>query len=170
MKIEQIFSYEMPKGKYFIGDLSYILPNEIYNNYIDSSVSEDSVVRVTTESGKEFLSYFGLTFDSEGVFKDNQGKKYKISTGMIGIVQLYDQDMISNANRLMADGLAQIVEFDEEISVSSEAGIFYFGHIIVDTTVYEDEEENDDPWGGKKEDNLWERDERDDENWNWINT
>ena len=52
------------------------------------------------------------------------------------------------------------MEFEEEFSVSAETGVFYFGHVVIDTAESDEEESWD-------EDD--ENEEEDDENWNWIN-
>lgn len=173
MNFEKISFSEMPKGKYFIGDLSYILPeyiyHNIYDNYIENISDDDLIIKVTTNEGIDFLLYLGTTFDSDYMVKDNQGNSYKISSGIIGVVQLYDEKIIEKAKCFMADGISQVMEFEEEFSLSSEAGIFYFGNVVVDTTSYEDDGEGDDPWGGKNESDIFENSERDDKDWNWIN-
>ena len=160
MEIEQIFSNLLPKGKYFIGDLSYILPDDIYEEYVVSSLSDGAIVKIVTDEGEEYLSCFGFTFDGDGLFKDKAENEYSVDTGIIGIVQLYNEDIASEARRLMEEGLAQIVEFEEEFGVSAETGVFNFGHVVIDTTVSDEEESWD------EED---ENEEEDDENWNWIN-
>ena len=61
MNFEKISFSEMPKGKYFIGDLSYILPeyiyHNLYDNYIENISDDDLIIKVTTNEGIDFLLY-----------------------------------------------------------------------------------------------------------------
>ena len=154
MKIEQFFSRSLPKGMYYIGDLSYLLEEDIYEDIIFSPLTDGSIVKITNEDGEKVLLFSANTFDGDGVFKDQHGDEYSVDNGNIGIVQLYNEDITFAARQLMKDGLANIVEFGDDFDVSANDGVFNFGHIEIDTKYEEENTDNED-----EECDRWDDDE-----------
>lgn len=118
--------------KYWIGDLCYILPEDIYHDCILSKEGE-----WRSKNGISFA--YGSTAYGDGLYFDNHGNQYPVDAGIIGIVKLDgsfepEPDYESDGN---------IFEFKDLPTVDIIGGVFRFGggHVFIDTTENEEDDE-----------------------------
>lgn len=115
------------KGTYYIGDLSYVVPEyDIWKKYPH-----------------------GETVDGDGTFKDNKGRTYGVDSGTIGIMPFSQIDKSKlESNIKIQDNLVygspkpnggvnvlgHIVEFKTGFDVVLKKDKFRFGDIIIDVS------------------------------------
>lgn len=126
-------------GKYWIGDLCYVMDDkwdEVCDAMIDGhDVKEGGFV---LKDGTEFAMF--NTAWGDGTYLDNSGHEYPVDSGGIGIIKFDD---VTAANVHVE--LGRIVEFKSPFIAENVDGIIYFGKLSINTDPsYEDEEEYDD--------------------------
>lgn len=128
-----------PAGEYYIGDFCYLLDSEDYDDIV-CAFQYDNV----PYQYKKFNFLFGNTAHGDGNYPDNQrlDNWYAVDSGTIGIINLPTKSLKQQAKELVKENLANIVEFNAPFGVHCEDGIFYFGHIMIDTD-YSEEYEDD---------------------------
>ena len=124
-------------GKYFIGDLSYVLPRKDWMKLCEGLFSrgdEDTGFKIR---GRDV--FVAGTAYGDGEYKDADGNMYSVDTGTLGIAPLelcnqkYIKDIIEN-------GGGQIESFARAFEVSASGGRFQFGHVLIATDGSDDEE------------------------------
>jgi len=127
----------MPAGKYYIGDLCYVMHEE-WSEVCDVTCDENECLfgEFTLKSGTRFAMY-GTEF-GDGVYEG-----LSVDSGSIGCVLLSDIDLTNPENDIKN---GRIVEFDKPFKTWERDCVIYFGNIAIDTGDYEDDEddENDD--------------------------
>lgn len=134
---------EFPAGLYYVGDLCYLLQNEkneIYNSmyykYVCGFVygkENRRKPRLVKCENVSFLAYFDRITHGGGGYSDDKGNCYGVAAGLIGIVQLTDEDLLLEAKSVENRLSAKIIEFKEPFLVSSKRGLFNFGDITICT-------------------------------------
>ena len=130
----------MPAGKYYIGDLCYVMHDE-WNECCDLFFPPGEMGRsvegeFTLKDGRRFAS-FGTAY-GDGTYRSNIGTNHAVDSGSIGCIRMEDirDNTYDNIERLGA-----IVEFDQPFEVSEDAGLIVFGHVQIETNG--DEEDYD---------------------------
>ena len=127
----------MPAGRYFIGDLCYVMHDKwdlfceetiIYDNH---SVKDGEF---TLSDGTQVASY--CTYFGDGLYYDEDGKEYPVDAGLIGCILVSD---ITDHNPFM--DLGRIVEFKEDFETCENNGTISIGHIHIETNPECNEEE-----------------------------
>lgn len=131
----------MPAGKYYVGDLCYVLHAEwdaVCEKIIDGHNVVDGIF--TLDNGVTFASL--TTKYGDGTYTDNQGREYMVDAGLIGCVAL-DKIDLENPDNFLAGG--SVIEFDEDFVVKSVDGRLIFGSVEIETDQTEecDEDEGD---------------------------
>jgi hypothetical protein len=134
----------MPKGKYYIGDLCYVMHDEwdevhklLFPEPIDSSTWTDGVF--TLKDGRKFAIY--STAYGDGCYLDQDGKEYGVDAGSIGCIKVSDIDQNNKENDIK---LGHVHEFKSDfITDSDEDGNITFGDIVIKTGDDEDDFEED---------------------------
>ena len=132
-----MFKPTMPAGKYYVGDLCYVMHNEwdeVCSLIIDGHNCKEGVF--TLANGTRFAIY--NTADGDGVYDDNMGNEYGVDAGSIGCI------LVSDCTEEIDERLGHIVDFDTDFEVRSYKGDMYFGHIHIDTAYFEDPDEDED--------------------------
>ena len=127
----------MQAGKYFIGDLCYVLGDrwdEVCNLIILDHVCLDGEFELS--DGTRFAMY-GTAY-GDGFYSDQQGNGYPVDSGSIGCVLV--ESITSGEIR---DDLGTIHDFKEDFETGEEDGIIRIGEVEIDT-VGEDYTEKDD--------------------------
>jgi len=134
---------EFPAGLYYVGDLCYLLQsddNEIHNSmyykYVCGFIygkENRRKPRLIKCENVSFLAYFDRTAYGDGGYSDNKGHHYGVDAGLIGIVQLTDEDLLLKAKSVENRLSAKIIDFKEPFLVSSKRGLFNFGDITICT-------------------------------------
>lgn len=147
----------MPAGKYYVGDLCYLLPDDIYEQYVGSFNHDGEAVDIKAGRRKVFSAFVASTAYGDGGYSDNAGGEYSVDAGILGVVQLLSADLIAKAKEEDAAGMAKVIDFPEDFRVNrDEDGTFTFGHltIVTDGSDQEEEDEDEDRWDEEDEDEL----------------
>lgn len=132
---------KMAPGRYFVGDPCYVLSHrwdEICTIIIAGQICLEGAFNVP--DGQRF-STFGTRW-GDGVFNDQNGKRYSVDAGMIGAVpeSMFDPELDFEH----AADLGQFIDFDTPFRCGTDGSKITIGHIIVDTDPpYDDEEEEE---------------------------
>lgn len=123
-----------PAGLYYVGDLCYLLPDHVYDDYVCSSTGYEGVeVEVTDGEKAPYLSFYSHTAYGDGLYRDNNKNSYCVDAGIIGIVQLVDEEMIESAKTQEKAKLAKVIKFEHPFTVDVDGGTFEFGDIKICT-------------------------------------
>ena len=120
----------MPAGRYYIGDLCYVMHGE-WDEYcsitIDGRDCKDG--EFTLADGRRFATY-GTAY-GDGCYPCSDGSDLGVDAGLIGCIRVEDirDDMTEDQIRNMGT----IVEFNQSFGTGENNGRIYFGHISVDT-------------------------------------
>jgi len=138
----------MPAGKYYVGDLCYVMHNE-WDEFCDLTIKGHQCLdgEFNLKDGRRFAT-FGTKW-GDGEYRDQKGNRYGVDAGLIGCIRLEDIDQTCSNNFL--DG-GTIVEFEHPFSTSGGRaelnrdwdGIIRIGHLLIETDPeydYEEEEE-----------------------------
>ena len=127
---------KMPAGRYYVGDLCYVMHSQ-WDEFCDKTIQgEVCLSGLTVLDNGVKLAHF-KTLYGDGVYDDNQGNSYPVDAGLIGCVKVQD---INDPD--FSEEEYTIIDFPEEFECSEEDGIIYFGHILINTD--EDDIDEDD--------------------------
>lgn len=129
-------------GKYFIGDISYVMHND-WSEFCSDHYESDGMLS-TLSDGRQF--WFHGTYFGDGYYQDNNYHEYPVDAGILGIININDIKLTEHDDITLGNE----VDFSEPFAVSydSKTGIFYFGHITIETDdsgrdEYEEEDDED---------------------------
>jgi len=125
----------MPAGKYYVGDLCYVL-DELWDEVCENLSEGEHKL----SDGRKYVWYH--TKYGDGMYTSNIGTNHPVDAGLIGCIELGDE--VSEDYDFGA-----IVEFKNPFKHGSdEDGNIWFGHVLIPTGSFEedfcDEEEWDD--------------------------
>jgi hypothetical protein len=132
----------MSAGKYYVGDLCYVMHDEwkeCCNLFFPSDAPPRGVDgEFTLKDGRRFVSY-GTQW-GDGVYHDQYGHSYSVDAGLIGCIKVEDiRDDISDILRLGA-----IIDFNEPFECSStDDGLIKIGFVEIPTGYDEEEDEQE---------------------------
>jgi hypothetical protein len=138
----------MPAGKYYIGDLCYVLnqPGE-WDEFCKLTITAAKCLdgEFILPDGRRFATY-GTAY-GDGQYPDNQGNSYGVDAGLIGCILMSDIPSVSEQE---AADCGAVVNFSHDFETGSHEGVIRFGWVRIDTSYDEPEEfdeENDaDAW------------------------
>ena len=138
----------MPAGKYYVGDLCYVMHEEwdevcglFFAGRNDHGCNEGEF---NLKDGRRFACF--NTAWGDGEYYDQNCRSYGVDAGSIGCILVDDIDMMNGDNFLRA---GNIIDFDQPFKVDSEDGKISFGSVVIDTDPvdydedYEDEEDEE---------------------------
>ena len=126
----------MPPGKYWIGDLCYVMSNK-WEAFCEETIKGDEVLSGKFNvGGIEVVSM--RTAYGDGEYTDTKGRKYPVDAGLIGAIRVQD---ITDPKAYIEYG--NVVSFDSPWRFEDESGVLIFGNVIINTKDEEDEEEDD---------------------------
>jgi hypothetical protein len=122
----------MPAGKYFIGDLCYVM-----HDVWDEVCGFDFEGEFTLKDGRKAASFF--TLHGDGSYSSNIGTTHCVDSGSIGCILVNDirDDSYDDIEKLGA-----IVEFKNDFTVDADGGKLFFGHIVINTDFYDDNDDD----------------------------
>jgi hypothetical protein len=119
----------MPAGRYYIGDLCYVMHPE-WDEFCTITINDRQCLdgEFTLKDGRRFAS-FGTAY-GDGTYRSNIGTSHSVDAGLIGCIRVEDirDDQYNNIEELGA-----VVEFDQPFEVSSNQGLLVFGHVQIET-------------------------------------
>lgn len=141
----------MPAGKYYIGDLCYVMTDEEWDEFCSLTTNGNECIdgEFTFKDGRRFATY-GTKW-GDGEYSDQYGNRYSVDAGLIGCIQVKDirAEKYENISELGA-----IVEFEIDFVTGGRGdrnweGTIQFGRIAIETdpeweddSYYEDEEDS----------------------------
>lgn len=128
--------FTAPPGKYYIGDLCYVLSEDVYDNVFGGLGGYDSGLYQKKGSSDFFL--LDNTAYGDGVYYGTDGREFGVDAGIIGICPA----------SLVVKGYGEntLYEFKEPVTCRFKKGRFAFssGYIRLVINTVDDEEEDED--------------------------
>ena len=120
----------LPPGLYYLGDLTYLLNNEDYDEVMGKTENPRQSGIFINKKGQKFAIF--STMYGDGIYLDNNGDSYGVDSGTIGAYPIESFDEVNE--------LGQGVEFIDEVNVDydEEAGIISFGNIHIHTDPFDE--------------------------------
>lgn len=132
-------------GKYYLGDLCYVLTSEQWDELMDQVIDGGWGCRDGDFIVNGRRVFLGSTHNGDGTYYDNKRNQYSVDSGTIGIcpIELITPELIEYNESLQ---LGHILEIKEMFKMSSDNGIFILNDnselfITIDTTEECEEEE-----------------------------
>jgi hypothetical protein len=133
----------MPAGKYYIGDLCYVMTDDEWLEFCDITIDGMKVKdgEFQLKDGRRFATY-GTAY-GDGVYHDQYGHSYSVDAGLIGCIKI--EDIRANNYDNLLD-LGSIMEFDNSFATSGGRGetdwegTIQFGHVLIETNPRYEEE------------------------------
>ena len=126
----------MPAGKYYVGDLCYVMDDEEWDEFC--SITIDGMKCIDGEfqmkDGRRFATY-GTAW-GDGVYHDQYGYSYSVDAGLIGCIKV-DDIRAKNYDNLL--DLGAIYDFNNSFVTSGGRGekdwegVIQFGHVMIET-------------------------------------
>jgi hypothetical protein len=140
-------TFILPAGHYFVGDTSYYLKDEAYDQvikqFLDDCVEDGTY---TTPGGQKM--YISETKYGDGIYEDQDGDHYCVDGGNIGAVPIESPDSIELKDFGINPFLGGLVHWDSsfECSYDEETGVINIGGLVIDTDPEYDEDEDEEDW------------------------
>lgn len=118
----------MPAGKYYIGDLCYVMSKD-WGKVCDIIIPDNDLRggEFTLEDGRGFASY--ATKHGDGAYKPNVGGFCPVDAGLIGCILI--NDIAKDEMEGIEDGI--IVDMPRPFDTGSQGGVIFFGNVVIDT-------------------------------------
>lgn len=107
-------THTFPAGKYFIGDLCYALPDEIYENIFGGMGYEDGLY---TQNDSNHFFFVASTSFGDGCYQGSDGKEFGVDAGVLSILPAATMDK--------NDG-GHIYDFQYPVTCTFQNGTFRF--------------------------------------------
>ena len=119
----------MQPGKYYIGDLCYVMHGE-WDEFCSLTIVGDKVLdgEFNLKDGRRFATF--TTKWGDGNYFDQSGKSYDVDAGLIGCIRVDDIDLTNPENSLIG---GNIVEFVQPFSTFKAGGEIRIGNVLIDT-------------------------------------
>lgn len=127
-----------PAGKYYIGDLCYVIND--WNAFCEMTIKGNDVLDGEFPWKDKVLYTHGTAY-GDGSFNDQFGHEYCVDAGLIGVLPFEYCDRDEHNEAILE--LGNVVEFKEPFSCTYRNGMFYIGHLRINTDPREDEDEVD---------------------------
>ena len=128
----------MKAGKYYVGDLCYVLGDR-WDEVCDLIIVDHKCLdgEFELKDGTKFAIY-GTAY-GDGFYSDQQANGYPVDSGSIGCVLV---DQITDGE--LDESLGNIFDFTEDFETGEEDGIIRIGDVEIDTVGESYEEDEDD--------------------------
>lgn len=121
----------MPAGRYYIGDLCYVMHPE-WKEFCDVTIQDEQCLdgEFVLADGRRFASF--RTAYGDGTYRSNIGTEHSVDAGLIGCIRV--EDIHDNQySQEVLERLAAFVDFDQPFEVSSDQGLLVFDHVQIET-------------------------------------
>ena len=144
---------KLPSGKYWIGDLCYVMENEwdeVCGLMFPDNFPEGVQGIFTLKDGRKFAAF--RTAYGDGRYYDREGNEYGVDAGLIGCILVDDIDKSDPDNVRGIEELGHIhtmsKPFIPYITTLGPRGWYkehtiHYGHVHIDTAMEEDEEDEE---------------------------
>lgn len=137
----------MKAGKYYIGDLSYVMTDAEWDECCDITIKDNEYLSgvFKMNDGREFASYATLRGNGRYPAREVSLKGYSyvslgncpVDTGLIGCILVDDIQKVEGL-----DG-GVVVEFDSVFTPFEDDGVIHFGRVYVNTRDDSDSDDDD---------------------------
>ena len=120
----------MPAGKYYVGDLCYVMSDDEWKEFCSLTIKGNECLdgEFTLSDGRRFATYG--TMYGDGGYHSNIGTSHSVDAGLIGCIRVED----IRANKYEdIESLGAIVEFENDFVTSEHEGTIQFGHVEIYT-------------------------------------
>jgi hypothetical protein len=121
----------LPAGKYYIGDLCYVMHEEwdevcelFFKGRTDHGCNQGEFM---LKDGRRFACY--NTRWGDGVYFDEARNRYPVDAGCIGCILV--SDITPGDNNNVSSGTVH--DMDRDFNSSTEDGVLTFGHVVINT-------------------------------------
>jgi len=133
----------MPAGKYYVGDLCYVMHGEwdeccdlFFAGRNDHGCNEGIF---TLKDGRKFATF--NTAYGDGSYRDQHGREYGVDSGGIGCIRVEDIDFVGKLKWGENDTSGgQVIEFKHDFTVSKQDGVLHFGNVVIDTAGHDNDD------------------------------
>ena len=109
----------LPAGKYYIGDLCYVLPDAIYHGIYGNLYGyKNGHYRIQGPDGVKYSFVVAGTYAGDGLYRGGE-REYEVDAGIIGMVDV----RLCNPE-VVDDPAFHIQEFDNKVNFRCNDGIF----------------------------------------------
>ena len=132
----------MIAGRYYVGDLCYVMDDDEWREVCDLTIVNNKMVNgeFNMKDGRRFAMY--CTAYGDGVFYDENEREYSVDSGSIGCILAADVKAHDKPYDVM--NLGNMINFENDFDTASQRGLIRFGNVRIDTDPpYVDEEEYD---------------------------
>jgi hypothetical protein len=151
----KLITTELPAGKYYIGDLCYVMHgewSELCDVICDNNFN-DQTASIELNDGRQIV--LSHTKYGDGTYPDNYGNTYGVDSGTIGAIRV--EDIVDHADNNIK--LGNLHTITKPFTIYYDDGLIVFDNICIQTndddTMGEYEEEDWDDDGGYKSDDDW---------------
>jgi hypothetical protein len=135
---------EITMHKYYIGDLCYVIEDDVWSEVCDLSFDpmNDPGDMLQLQDGRQF--FILDTAYGDGCYGGTDGKAYCVDSGTIGAISVECLEGSEKLKDAVERGLGHIVEFAYPLGegdVSNESGTLYFGSLGIYTAGCEDDDD-----------------------------
>jgi hypothetical protein len=127
----------MPAGRYYVGDLCYVM-HDVWDEVCDLMFPHGGrgvYGKFKLNDGREFAVH--PTAYGDGTYRDDMGREYSVDAGVIGCILESD---IRDPEGFTRGG--QVLDFIAEFDTWEDRGVIRFGVIAIDTAGNDDEDED----------------------------
>jgi hypothetical protein len=127
----------MQAGKYYVGDLCYVLDDDEWDEVCSIIIQGNKVIdgEFVLEDGREFAIY--STAYGDGEYNDYYGNSYSVDSGSIGCIKI--EDIKNVKDKIDIKLLGATVDFEIDFVTGGGRGtkdwngIIQFGRIAIET-------------------------------------
>jgi hypothetical protein len=130
----------LPAGKYYIGDLCYVMTNEDWKLFCGHTLYPERFGELFIRENCKIACY--RTAYGDGHYYDQQEKEYCVDSGTISAM-LFNEIKGKEYNTRLKDfcELGQIYHFDKPFKTGYNKGVIFFGNVKIDTAGAENAKE-----------------------------
>lgn len=127
----------MKAGKYFIGDLCYVM-HDRWDEFCEKTIVGHNVLdgEFNLADGTRFATF--TTKWGDGCYQDEQGHEYPVDAGLIGCIAVED---IAESELANIPGSGRVIEFVQDFSTFKAGSVIRFGSVVIETDPAEEEYE-----------------------------
>jgi hypothetical protein len=126
----------MPAGKYWIGDLCYVM-HDRWDEFCDKTIVDANCLSGEFQIDGVLVAHYHTAY-GDGEYSDGDGNRYGVDAGLIGCIKVDD----ISPSELENIGLGHVHEFSTRFHTSSSKdGTITFGHVNIETGDSDDYED-----------------------------
>lgn len=117
----------LPAGDYFVGDPCYGVPNDRWMEWLEAANYEDNPRLLVAALNERTVVGVGTAY-GDGEYFDQQGRRYPVDAGLIGVVPV---ELVGNGS-VTPSGMHRVT-FTERFECRYDDGTIILGSIQIDT-------------------------------------